>query len=279
MTNTGSISRRARGCTVVVALLALFAGACSNGGAEQLVLDEAPSSKHTPAQHQKKHEAREKKEQAEPVAQAAPATRKVDPRKGGFKIGLGEWAITAEAPAIRPGRVTFVVHNGGTMAHGFEIELEGDSSGSGSGDLFKAESELLQPGETTRLTLDLQLSGLYKIECLVDGHDDMGMEDFLDVREDAPLMKVRTAPAGESGDEVSISNFAFGLSTLTVNAGTEVTWVNDDPAPHTVTAAGGSFDSDILDPDKSFSFVFEEPGTYEYQCNVHPEMTGTVKVE
>ena len=41
--------------------------------------------------------------------------------------------MTPEAQAIRPGSVTFVIENHGTMGHGFEIELEGDSSGTGPG--------------------------------------------------------------------------------------------------------------------------------------------------
>ncbi|MEA2447918.1 MAG: hypothetical protein QOK47_1555, partial [Actinomycetota bacterium] len=110
------------------------------------------------------------------VAKAAPT--RMDPRRGGLEVGLGEWALTPEADVIRPGRVTFVISNHGTMAHGFEIKLEGDSSGHGSGDLLKAESRLLQPGESTRLTVSLD-AAFYEIECLVDGHDDMGMQGVL----------------------------------------------------------------------------------------------------
>ncbi|CAN5505782.1 hypothetical protein BH20ACT23_BH20ACT23_03800 [soil metagenome] len=109
------------------------------------------------------------------------SAKRIDPKRDEFEIGLGEWAITAEARAIRPGPVTFMIHNRGTVPHGFEIELEGDSSGHGSGDLFKAETELLQPGESTRMRVTLA-PGVHKIECLVEGHDDMGMEDLLDVR-------------------------------------------------------------------------------------------------
>src|SRR5688572_10040818 len=60
-------------------------------------------------------------------AGAGPATAgaKVDPRDDGLEVALGEWAVTLEAGAIRPGRVTFVVHNRGTIPHGFEIEAEG----------------------------------------------------------------------------------------------------------------------------------------------------------
>lgn len=201
--------------------------------------------------------------------------RRVDPREGGFEIVLGEWAVTPEAPVIRPGKVTFVVLNRGTMDHGYEMELEGDSSGPGSGDLFKAESELVRPGESTRLTLDLP-PGLYEIECLVDGHDDMGMEGVLEVRAGAPLVE-RTEP-GRPG-RISIAGFAFDPTTTTVGVGTEVEWRNTDPAEHTVTSVDGDFGSEALGTGDVFSHRFDDPGTYRYQCAIHPEMKGKVTVE
>ena len=220
-------------------------------------------------------------ERADDRASAGGRPRLVDPRRGGFEITLGEWAIVPEARALRPGPVTFVVHNRGTMAHGFEIELEGESSGSGSGDLFKAEGELLEPGESARLTLDLA-PGVHKIECLVDGHDDLGMEGPLEVRDDAPLVPDERSSAGarERGEaSVAIADFAFEPAALEVPVGGEVEWRNDDPAPHTVSATDESFDSGTLDPGDAFSFTFATAGTYRYRCNVHPDMTGIVRVE
>ena len=200
---------------------------------------------------------------------------RVDPRDDGLEITLGEWAITPESDAIRPGKVTFLIHNRGTVPHGFEIELEGDSSGHGSGDLFKAESRLLQPGDSTRMTFDLA-PAVYKIECLVDGHDDMGMEDMLTVRADAPLVKhaPRTGP-----DRVAIADFAFAPSSVHVEVGTEITWRNDDPTDHTVTSMTGAFGSDALGDGESFAHRFTEPGTFAYRCAIHPDMKGKVKVE
>lgn len=205
-----------------------------------------------------------------------PTTERIDPRRGGFEIALGEWALAPEAPAIRPGRVTFVIHNRGTMAHGFEIALEGESSGHGSGDLFKAEGALMRPGTTTRVTLDLA-PGLYEIECLVDGHDDMGMEGILEVRGDAPLA-LRKTPVGSAVGAVTIDDFAFSPAELVVDRGTEVSWRNDDVAPHTVTSTTGDFDSETLDPGDGYSFRFSRAGTYAYRCVIHPEMKGSVKV-
>jgi plastocyanin len=204
----------------------------------------------------------------------APSSKRVDPRSGGFEIGLGEWAVTAEARAIRPGPVTFVIHNRGTVPHGFEIELEGESSGHGSGDLFKAETELLQPGESTRMRVTLS-PGVHKIECLVDGHDDMGMEDLLDVRADAPFVKSKQS---RDPGRVAIADFAFAPETTEIEAGTTVKWVNHDPAEHTVTATDADFESNNLAQGESFSFTFDQPGTYAYRCAIHPAMEGTVSV-
>ena len=212
--------------------------------------------------------------EAHPRQAEPPEARLVDPRRGGFEIGLGEWALTPEAEAIRPGKVTFVISNRGTMAHGFEIELEGESSGSGSGSLFKSESRLLQPGGSTSMTVTLP-PAVYKIECLVDGHDDMGMEGMLEVRRDAPL--VRSKPKAGS-DAVAITGFAFSPKTVEVDAGTEVTWTNEDPTEHTVTAFDGDFGSDALANGDSFRHRFARPGVYRYRCAIHPEMEGSVKV-
>ena len=203
--------------------------------------------------------------------------RRVDPRRGGFEVGFGEYAVTLEAPAIRPGRVTFVVHNGGKLVHGFEIENEseeGDSSGPGSGeDGFKMETGTIQPGETISFDLDLR-PGIHKVECFIDGHDDLGMEILLQVRPDAP--KVRQETAAATGDTVSIQGFAFAPQDLQVAAGTEVTWTNDDPTPHTVTADSGEFDSGTLEPGATFSIAVD--GSATYFCAIHPTMKGSVTV-
>jgi plastocyanin len=192
-----------------------------------------------------------------------------DPRRGGLDVGLGEWAVTPEAPAIRPGQVTFVIANRGTLVHGFEIERE-------DGGDFKAESELLQPGETARITVNL-VPGLYKVECKVDGHDDLGMETMLEVRADAPLAAGGTG-GGSDASEVAIQGFAYQPPTISVQSGTQVTWTNADPTEHTVSAEDGSFSSDPLGSGTQFSTTFDQPGTYAYLCAIHPDMRGSVEV-
>src|SRR5665213_638226 len=89
-----------------------------------------------------------------------------------------------------------------------------------------------------------------------------------------------TPIAAPGPNRVVIDNFAFGPATLTVSAGTEVVWINEDDEPHTVTASGDKplFKSPPLDTHDKFSFVFKEPGTYAYFCTLHPRMQGVVIV-
>lgn len=79
--------------------------------------------------------------------------------------------------------------------------------------------------------------------------------------------------------EVKIDNFSFGPTTLTVAAGSTVTWVNRDDIPHTVVSTDGVFKSKVLDTDEKFSYTFTKPGTYAYFCSIHPKMTGTLVVQ
>ena len=79
--------------------------------------------------------------------------------------------------------------------------------------------------------------------------------------------------------EVKIDNFSFGPQSITVPAGTIVTWKNRDDIPHTVVSTDGVFKSRVLDTDETFSFTFDKPGTFPYFCSIHPKMTGTVVVQ
>jgi len=79
--------------------------------------------------------------------------------------------------------------------------------------------------------------------------------------------------------EVRIDNFTFSPPTLTVTAGTTVTWVNGDDLPHTIAAKDRSLRSKALDTDDRFSFTFTTPGEYDYFCSLHPHMVGKVVVK
>lgn len=107
------------------------------------------------------------------------------------------------------------------------------------------------------------------------------------------LTSMLAACSGESGDttgatdgaggeeqRVEIADLAFNPETLTVAAGSTVTWVNADPdLPHTSTSDDELWDSGTLNEGGEFSFTFDEPGTFAYFCEVHPTMRGSIVVE
>ena len=78
---------------------------------------------------------------------------------------------------------------------------------------------------------------------------------------------------------IEIAEFAFGPQELTVQAGTVVTWANEDGVGHSIKSGDGSFDSPDFGQGETFSFTFNEPGTFPYVCGIHDSMTGTVVVE
>jgi plastocyanin len=78
--------------------------------------------------------------------------------------------------------------------------------------------------------------------------------------------------------EVSIVDFGFDGETVEVPVGTTVRWTNDGLVIHTTTSTDGLWDSAIMDPGDTFSFTFDEAGTYEYLCSLHPNMVGTIVV-
>lgn len=78
--------------------------------------------------------------------------------------------------------------------------------------------------------------------------------------------------------DVTVDNFSFGPATLTVAAGSTVTWTNRDDIPHTVVSTEGAFKSKAVDTDEKFSYTFAKPGAYSYFCSIHPKMTGKVVV-
>lgn len=79
--------------------------------------------------------------------------------------------------------------------------------------------------------------------------------------------------------KVTINGFAFQPQTVTIKAGTSVTWSNEDGPAHTVTFRDGSPGAKSLAPGQTFTRVFDKAGTYAYFCSFHPYMTGTVVVQ
>jgi plastocyanin len=101
----------------------------------------------------------------------------------------------------------------------------------------------------------------------------------------APSAVDVSIPKGTSAPGCEESNECFIPDMVTVSVGGTVTWTNDDTAAHTVTSGtasngpDGVFDSSIFMSGKTFEHTFDEAGSYDYYCQVHPWMTGNVTVE
>ena len=91
-------------------------------------------------------------------------------------------------------------------------------------------------------------------------------------------------PTGTSSPGCETSNACYSPASITINAGDTVEWKNIDTAAHTVTGGSpangpsGVFDSSLIMGGASFEYTFDEAGSYEYFCMVHPWMVGDVKV-
>jgi amicyanin len=88
-----------------------------------------------------------------------------------------------------------------------------------------------------------------------------------------------TQKATAETNEVSIKNFAFSPATIKVKKGTTVTWTNEDSIEHTVTGDSGGPDSELIGQGDTYTYTFNEAGTFDYHCKPHPNMVGKVIVE
>lgn len=91
----------------------------------------------------------------------------------------------------------------------------------------------------------------------------------------APTQEIPTQVSSSSA--VTIQGFAFSPQTLTIKAGTTVTWTNNDTAAHTVVSS--SFTSEQLGKGQTYEYTFSQPGTFDYHCSIHPSMTGQIIVQ
>ncbi|MEV0371666.1 cupredoxin domain-containing protein [Streptomyces sp. NPDC050636] len=93
-----------------------------------------------------------------------------------------------------------------------------------------------------------------------------------------PSAALTSAAGGQA--RITIKDFAFDPATLTVRPGAKVTVVNEDSAPHTVTATGTkSFDTGSIGPGETATFTApSKAGSHPYICDFHQSMKGTLTV-
>jgi len=81
-----------------------------------------------------------------------------------------------------------------------------------------------------------------------------------------------------------VEDICYIPPNIVVEKGKSVTWLNEDSSFHSVTSGfypepSGLFDSGHLDPYQSYTLSFDEFGTYDYFCTLHPWMKAQVIVE
>jgi len=93
------------------------------------------------------------------------------------------------------------------------------------------------------------------------------------------LLLISCSKDNQGPDEVFMEGIKYTPSTITVTAGTTVTWTNKDNVTHSVTSDTGLFESGDLSKGDTFQYTFSTKGSYDYHCRFHVAMTGTVIVE
>lgn len=87
-----------------------------------------------------------------------------------------------------------------------------------------------------------------------------------------------SATAKPATHTVVIKSTSYAPQVVTVKRGDTVVWINEDPFPHTVTAAG-TFDSKSIAAGGSWKFKPLRVGEFTYTCTFHPNMKGTLNVK
>ncbi len=149
-----------------------------------------------------------------------------------------------------------------------------------SGDPFAGMAkETMSQSEEREKAMESQMSGDVEEKVTVTAP----------VVEDVPQMTGPTTvevslPSGTSVPGCEETNACFVPENVSISSGSTVVWNNDDTAAHTVTSGSptggpdGIFDSSLLMASASFEVTFDDAGSYDYFCMVHPWMVGTVNV-
>ena len=139
----------------------------------------------------------------------------------------------------------------------------------------------LHPGDTAEVTFDEP--GSYAYSCqyhpVMMGTIEVQAAGTPEASPEASPVASPESASGGDEHAVTIVNFAFDPAEIEVPVGATVTWTNDDGVPHTATSIDGTtFDTGTLDQGEQGSHTFTGAGTFEYQCTIHPSMTGVVIV-
>ncbi len=148
---------------------------------------------------------------------------------------------------------------------------------------FSGNALAVHTMKTTPFVVDYKILDLTETEpSVVQLEEEMMMET--EEEPAGPTTHIVDMPAGTSVPGCEETNECYIPADVTINAGDTVEWTNSDTAAHTVTGGtpadgpSGVFDSSLVMANASYSFTFDDAGTYDYFCMVHPWMVGIVTV-
>jgi len=209
--------------------------------------------------------------------------------------------------------IRFDVINVGELVHSFHLhDAELISEWQNPGVPVPDAVVPLDPAAADSVLVTLTQPGVFLFHCHVVQHADAGMIGLLVVLpSNGTVSSIPQTPNSiftlTTGNTTSTAS-AISLTTLTTSNGAQVsivpnsgtnetsqgyspdvvhvvigvnntvTWTNNDQVTHTVTALDGSFDSGLMQPGQIYVHTFTTPGTYQYHCQIHAWMNGTVVV-
>lgn len=216
-------------------------------------------------------------------------------------------------------KVVFDIINDGKSFHSFGVTIQDEGFGGIiPGSEVATASNPLKPGESGSSEFIAGEDGVYYYICTVPGHREQGMvgkiivgnasveEEVMEVIPEPEVVEeiaepevmeevmapepvafdgTISLPEGSGVPGCDETNECYIPYHVTVSAGEEITWSNDDSAAHTVTSGtpsdgpDGLFDSSLFMAGGTFSVTLDEAGEYPYFCMVHPWMIGIVTVE
>ena len=158
--------------------------------------------------------------------------------------------------------------------------------------VFSGNALAVHTMKTTEFTVDYKILDLTETEAMIVEEETVELSEEIVMEETIPAMEEPTGPTthtvdipkGTSVPGCEENNSCYLPADITVNAGDTVEWINIDTAAHTVTGGSpangpsGVFDSSLVMASASYAFTFNDAGSYDYFCMVHPWMVGSVTV-
>jgi len=159
-----------------------------------------------------------------------------------------------------------------------EPKTQTESFGADISDKVKSGDSIMEK-ETVELGEEISME-----ETNEETHEEETMVEETYEEPAGPTTHTVDIPKGTSVPGCEESNACYSPADITINAGDTVEWINVDTAAHTVTGGSpadgpsGVFDSSLVMANANYAFTFDDAGSYDYFCMVHPWMVGSVTV-